>query len=395
MSENRLKCPDCEDFRYLSFKKIGFKFEEEEKIVGMNIPYFSCKNCKNEYSLKSSSYYEEIARKYYDEMTGGDVMEIQFEYENKRFNEYEHLGFSYSSEDYYLIPGLERPNPDAGYLTPVFFDKDVLLYYNYHPNYSVELTSFSSSYITYNGESFFKSGVGFGINRNGNIFKWLGDLAKDFESEDMQSHLLRFRASNIPSDHDIYSKFYISQLPSVPEDEFQEPDNENKLFILYDRFKREIEKKFNAKISKTDIIKIISQYRYPLLEEKEQIFNAYLVLNKYLVESLDRNFLEKKLESIKLKEKCKELKSLKLLELFLQNILKMQDADKFISPLFVLNDLRNLKAHIAETSYKEKYNSCKKRLAIPLDASDFKVYRALIDSLINFYEKLIQHIEKL
>lgn len=94
---------------------------------------------------------------------------------------------------------------------------------------------------------------GFGINRNGKLFKWLGDLNEDFENESMMPHLKRFQASNIPSDHEVFSKFYLSQNPFSPSDAFQDSDNESRLFYLKNQFSSEIKAKFGLEITKVEI----------------------------------------------------------------------------------------------------------------------------------------------
>lgn len=215
--KNPLICPECSDFRYLKID--GVRFEKDDKSIGIKVPFFKCTTCENKEPLKSQVYYQNIADKYYDQLEPGEFTSVKFNYEDKKFEHYDHLGFEYSSEDYFLIPGLYRGEND-GYLTPVFFDKDVLLYYNNHPDYSVRLSSFSSGNIYYKDEPMF--GWGFGINRSGKVFKWLGDLNEDFEEANMKSHLKRFQASNVESDHDIYSKFYLSQIPSSQNDAFQQ-----------------------------------------------------------------------------------------------------------------------------------------------------------------------------
>src|SRR5699024_4676513 len=118
------------------------------------IPFFKCPNCSNEEPLKQKEYYDEIAEKALKEVDEGKFLPIEFEYEDKRFTQFEHLGLKYSSEDYDLIPGLYR-QWDDGYLCPVFFNKDVLLYYNNHPDYSVRLSSFSSGNIYHSGKPLF------------------------------------------------------------------------------------------------------------------------------------------------------------------------------------------------------------------------------------------------
>lgn len=53
--------------------------------------------------------------------------EIYLKIPRQRFN-YCQVPFSYDSRDYYYFPGLYRASGD-GYLTPVFFNKEVLLKY--------------------------------------------------------------------------------------------------------------------------------------------------------------------------------------------------------------------------------------------------------------------------
>lgn len=274
MSKNSLKCPDCPDFRKLVFERI--KFEKDEKVVCMKIPYFECVTCSNKEPLKKIEHFQEIAEKHFKKLSKKEPILVLFEYEERRFAKYENLQFKYSSEDNYLIPGLERSGDNDGYLTPVFFDKAVLLHYSIHPEYSVKLFSFSSGDIFHNGEPLFNSG--FGINRNGKVFKWLGDLAEDFKDENMKPHLLRFRASNIESDHDIYSKFYLSQIPSIPSEAFQQPDNEIKIFSLKNNLDKKIKDKAGIEITKVNLSEWAQYYKYPIMNERGQIFNAYLSL---------------------------------------------------------------------------------------------------------------------
>ena len=135
-------------------------------------------------------------------------------------------------------------------------------------------------------------GSGFGINRNGKIFKWLGDLNDDFKDSAMVPHLKRFQASNIDSDHDIYSKFYLSQNPFSMEDAFQDSDNELKIFALKDELDILFKNNFNFSLTKVVINDLFDFYKPPILEEKEQIFNAYISLNKLLIENIQTAFIK-------------------------------------------------------------------------------------------------------
>jgi hypothetical protein len=79
--------------------------------------------------------------------------------------------FVYDSDDYEHIPGLAR-EVDAGYLTPVFFNKEALIKYEAHPSYRVHYCSRTYGSI-YQDENLT---IPFGINRNGKLVMWLGDI---------------------------------------------------------------------------------------------------------------------------------------------------------------------------------------------------------------------------
>lgn len=389
MNQHPLKCPRCSDFRTLQID--GLRYEKDNKSIGITIPFFCCPNCGRKDSLRPRGFYDELIEKAHKELQEGEFTAISFKYENKRFKRFDHLGFKYSSEDYFLIPGLYRKS-DLGYLCPVFFEKDLLLYYNNHPDYSVKFYSFSSGNIYYKGESMFS--WGFGINRNGKIFKWLGDLNDDFKDSAMMPHLKLFQARNIDSDHDIYSKFYLSQNPFSIEDAFQDSDNEMKIFALKDEVDVLFKNNFNFSLTKIVIDDLFDFYKPPILEEKEQIFNAYISLNKLLVENIETALLKNQLiENGADRKKTNELGSVKTLEKFLFDILKIEDSSNLISPLFVLSDLRQLQGHFSDTSFMEKYLFCKERLGLDENVTHFEVYQKLIERLVKFYNNLIEKIK--
>lgn len=385
-----LECPDCGDFKYLEF--IGVRFEEGNKRLGIKLPFFICKSCGHSKCIVS----EEQCMKFKEDMMPsleyGEFFEMPLKFvfskldEEKRFTHFDHLEFKYDATDYFLIPGIQRPEED-GYLTPVFFDKDVLLYYNNHPDYSVKLYSFSSGNIYYKGEALFNEG--FGINRNGKIFKWLGDLSEDFEEDVMKPHLKRFQASNVSSDHDIVSKFYFSQNPFSIIDAFQKSDNEYRLFNLKSDFEHKIKNDLKFNLSKLDVDAVIAYYKHPILDDRNQIFEAYLKLDKLINENIEQDELKRiLLKNGVTKEEIKGLRSLKLFTLFISHILKKEEAEKLVSPLFVLNDLRQLHGHLVDTSFDEKYLSCKIRLGVSNEISDLDFFKIVVLKLIKLFEAL-------
>lgn len=324
----------------------------------------------------------------------GPTVEIPFKYlfaevdVSAKFGRFDDLGFDYDPLDYYFIPGLYR-NFDRGYLTPVFFDREVLLHYNNHPDYSVKLTSFSSGNIYQKGERVFS--WGFGMNRSGLLFMWLGDLDKDFDEEN-ERDMKRFLASNVASDHDIVSKFYFSQIPFTVQDAFQESDNESKVFSLKTQFDERIKKDFGFDIAKIDIERLAEYYRPPILEDREKILYAYLSLTKYLIESLQIEGLKRLLIEWGVSPKdLKNLGSLKVFERFISAVLQLPDERSIMTPLYVLYDLRVLQGHLAIDSFDENYESCKKRLNAESTTTDLEFFRIVIKSLISMYETLLTY----
>lgn len=389
-----LQCPECGDFRYIEY--IGIRFEEENKGFGVKLPSFQCKSC-GQHNLRVP--YDQLVKFKEDIMPTIDEgefidMELKFIFSKldpqRKFTHYDHLDFDYDSRDYYVIPGLYRENDD-GYLTPVFFDKDVLLYYNNHPDYSVKLYSFSSGNIYYKGEEMFK--WGFGINRSGKIFMWLGDLSEDFEEDETKSHLKRFQASNVPSDHDLVSKFYFSQNPFSTKDAFQKSDNEYKLFRQKEEFEHRIKSKMQVNLSKLDIDAVLAYYKHPILDDRNQIFEAYLKLDKLLIENIEQTEIRKYLlanglSKTDLEKDGKPFRSLKLFTVFIEGILKQENADEIVTPLFVLNDLRQLHGHLSNTSFDKRYASCKERLGSSNDVTDLDFFMVVVTSLIKMYQIL-------
>lgn len=399
--EDILKCKICGNYKYIEYEKVLFDNAEEEKGFTIEIPLWICKTCNQRESILPKEPYFNFRDKILPKIKKGNLHTLPlksiFPYldTDKKFSQFEHLGFQYDPRDYYLIPGLYREwKSDKGYLTPVFFDKDLLLYYNGHPDYSVKFSSFSSCNIYYKGEKMFR--WGFGVNRSGRLFKWLGDLNDDFTDTSMGSHLKRFQASNIASDHDVVSKFYLSQNPYSINDVFQQSDNEMKLFELKNHFSQEIKKKFGVELTKIDVEKLLDYYKSPIMNEREQIFSAYLSLDKYFIENLQEQSLRELLLKHGLSENTLQqkdgtkLKGLKLFTLFIQHILNKQQADEMITPLFVLHDLRQLHGHLNDTSFENKYISCKNRLGLQINSTDINVHKILVMKMIEFYQSIIE-----
>ena len=386
-------CSKCNDYKYLEID--GFRFTENKKSIGIRIPYFKCKKCETSTAIaifqgkkiynneQAISYYQDVANVHFELMNDGEFFDLKNELENKIFKNYSSIGFKYDSLDYYYIPGLVR-EWNIGSLTPVFFNKELLLYYNSHPEYKVKFASTSRFYILDSNENKLIQ-HGFGINRNGNIICWLGDLEKELNTIDTELHKKLFLAFNIESDHDVVSDYYTNQI----EANFTSSDNESGIFYYRNEFDNLILKKHGFEITQIDINRLIEEYRYPIINEQNQIDNSYIKLNALLIESLNVKEIKKILiEKGETKDSLKSLRGLKLFEKYINKILHINDYSKVISPLFVLYDLRLLAGHIKDSNYESKLKSCTDRLDIPESVSIIEIQQTLCKKLIEMYKVL-------
>jgi hypothetical protein len=180
--------------------------------------------------------------------------------------------FVYDPDDYFYYPGLSRPS-NEGFLTPVFFNKRVLIKYDVAPNYAVRFASPSYGGIAADGFS-----IPFGINRHGAILMWLGDIAKLPESE--QYYL---RSENRPLDHCLGSEFYEGQIECV----FTPPSLESRLFRGRSAFLGACRSRFGVKIAHLDkeVLDLASSLAQPVLDSERERRRVVDRLNRIHIES--------------------------------------------------------------------------------------------------------------
>jgi hypothetical protein len=205
-------------------------------------------------------------------------------FKSKRVNINEDFGFTdvpfdYDADDFYYYPGLVRPW-NNGFLTPVFFNRTVLTKYDADPRYLVEFASPTYGLIRFEGEFSFP----FGINRDGNLIMWLGDIAKLPKPE--QYYLM---SENRPSDHSLGSEFYDAQI----ECKFTDPTQEDLLFAARSTFLAAAFKRWGEKIAHldTEVRDEAERLRRPVHDTVEQRRSVSDILNKIHLESLDNGKL--------------------------------------------------------------------------------------------------------
>jgi hypothetical protein len=297
---------------------------------------------------------------------------------NKRFEGYGSIAFEYSPEDYFYIPGLRRDGDD-GFLTPVFFNKAVLLKYDVTPGYEVKFAS--ATYGTIYADDFY---ISFGVNKNGRVIMWLGDIAKLPEKE---QHYLK--SENVPSDHSIASEFYDGQIGA----EFTERPPEGELFGQRSELLAAIAKRLGFKVAHLDdeVINLSVALNPPIHDTPKERRHIADTLNKIYVESWDSNALAKAVTGFG--GNPASLGSLKRLQLVLQHLAPTADIPALMSPLYVLYDFRVAASHLAsDQSAKEKMKTVTDRLGLP-EGSDLQaIYAELIKQLLNSIQELVTRV---
>jgi hypothetical protein len=292
---------------------------------------------------------------------------------DQRFG-FTNIDFLYSADDYRYIPGLERPW-DKGFLTPVFFNKAVLLKYDALPDYEVRFAS--TTYGTIYGKDFY---ISFGINKNGKVIMWLGDLAKLAEPE--QYYL---RSENVPSDHSIASEFYDGQIGV----QFTDHTAEDELFKLRSEFIAAIAGKIGVKIAHLDdeVINATVGFNPPLLDTPKERRHVADILNKIDVESWNNAALGEAIASQG--GDPGRLGTLKRLQMVLEKLAPATDIPSLMSPFFVLYDFRVAASHLtSEETNTEIMKTVTDRLALA-EASDLQmIYARLIAELLKSFKML-------
>ena len=365
-------------------------YEGQNDSVFVNIkgfPLLQCPKC-HAYDLTphGRAFLEWVVKK--AKTQDADTVNVSRRPQAKRFTSFcKRVEFLYDSVDYEYIPGLWRPH-EAGFLTPVFFRPEVLLKYGLDDSYSVILASdtYGSIYRKGSGADFEQS-VSFGINQNGKVLMWLGDVDNLLVEE---QHYLR--AFNVPSDHDMGSEFFQGQIEAI----FTEPSAETALLASRKSFLETVLISRGMKLSRLDKESFDETRRImrPVAWRKNLLEPVIQGLYKICIENLDAPVLRGELQRNGTQNHTDNLGSLKLLQMWLKDIEGIDDAGKMMTPFFVLNDLRTLSAHLLpDTKGRHLDAYCRERLGV--NGNSLKeLYFNLLEKLANSYHELQSNIRK-
>jgi hypothetical protein len=367
----RSYCDKCSGHLILTYPDFMKKVSGVQ-ITIRGLPTLHCRKCDERYLPERSRFaiiqaYENARKQ------NKSVVQIRRQKIEEDFG-FTKVRFLYDPYDYYYIPGLLRQS-DSGFLTPVFFNKRVLINFDHSDDYRLAFASRTYGTIYTHSDA-----IPFGINEYNKVIMWLGDIAKLPESE--QYYL---RSENVPSDHSIGSEFYDAQIECI----FTDPTAEDLLVKARSEFLFTTERIFGKRLSHLDeeILQAIEEFYPPTSFTDRDKGRLTDLLNKINVESLDSRTLGELLHERNIA--ASGLGSLKKLQRLYEQTFSEAHIASILTPLFVTYDLRIAYAHLTSKNKSlEIMKSVTERLHVP-DHADFKtIYEMLVHRLTECYEKL-------
>ena len=371
----RIYCNQCGLHTILSYTNFD-DLIEDIRIIIEGLPVLLCKQCQQHYLPDKSRFaiiytFEQAAK------------HKQKEVKAKRKKPNENFGFTdvpfiYDSDDYYYIPGLSRGH-DPGYLTPVFFNIEVLLKFDNSPGYRISFASKTYGDVR-KGDDY---SIPFGINENRKVVMWLGDIATLPKNE--QYYL---RSENIVSDHSIGSEFYDGQIECI----FTDLSPEDELIKTRSEFQEFAYKKFGLRLTHLDneTLTLIEDLTPPVVETEKEIRHILDLLNKINIESLDVVVIGKLLQERGID--AAKLGGLKRLEKLFKHEYPDLDITNILCPFFVLYDLRVGYSHLTSKEKQEEILSfsCERLGFKQRPAKFLDIYIQVIRALTQSYKQLAQ-----
>lgn len=270
----------------------------------------------------------------------------------------------------------EQISPD-GYLTPVYFNKQVLIRYLYDSRFYCDFAS--DTYGTIGDETF---SISFGINKNGSVLMWVGDIMHNIPQKE-QFYLL---VENIAPEGDADSEFYQAQING----EFTEPPLEIQTVNTVEKLNSAFESKFSCFLYKErsieERINEARRYKRIIMNDMDDFKRFITELNEIINESTNNAALRALLSS-KGVDFEKGSKGNKLLEKVYSSVLS--DTNNLIAPFFFLYDLRLWAAH---TGKDDVLAEVVNKLGLPAGSEFEAVLDALLEAILQSSEKLMELI---
>lgn len=381
-------CNNCNGILEMNIEAIDVVIDDRVMHF-IDIPILKCINCGKGYLCE---YSKKMIGGCYKLMLDENQYEGEFRSKGykKRYSYCSDMNFEYDHRDYESIPGLcyDEEHSEEGFLTPVYFTKKSLIYFMHDPDYTLNLASETYGTLKYKDEWI----VPFGINRNGKVIFWLGDLSY----MDNQT-LVILKPHNIESDHCLVdSEFYSAQMCCI----WSNPNRELSLCYKKTELFDNIYKSYNISLHHltNEVKELMESFQKPIVFTEKSIEPTINMLNKALIEGVNVEEFKKFYEKICVERKkgYKDWKSIKLYQSLLEKALTNKeriDEEKIkqiIAPLYLLNDLRNYYDHLLPNEERERI---KNNIIQSFGLQSFDdlegLYHSLLDGLHVIFEYLL------
>lgn len=375
---NQTKCT-CGSFCEMQLRDLEVHIADRN-IYLKECPVMVCNVCGHEHLCPDIP--QEIYTTYF-EMLRKDAINCKLTMKsNNRYEFAVEANLKYDSRDM-AIPGLGvdlDPTNPAGFSCPVYFDRKVLN--NFFTDEDYELDFFSESYgsIAKKGTDgwAYEWKIVFGVNRNNKVIMFLGDL-NQIDAGDRAIYWLK--SYNIDSDHIIVdTELYQGQLNCV----FSEPIKEKRIIALRNSFYKKMKEKYGVELFhlEAEVEDKANAIQKPINYSKSEIKENIITLDGVLNEGIDCDELRKLCAKIVNPNppKLKDLKTRKLLESILTVLEGEEKAKLLMKPMFYLNGLRCVFAHLYS---KKQIDECKSTIVVSYELNSFEEYRKWYDALID------------
>ena len=313
----------------------------------------------------------------------------------KRFDYCTEHNYEYDHRDYYNIPGLcyDEEHSVEGFLTPVYFEKEALVFFLAMPEYEVEIFSESYGYIAKKDSSGlyqYDWNIPFGFNTNGKLVMWLGDID---DMDDKTKAILK--PFNVSSDHLLIdSEFYQAQMKCI----FSEPIIEERILLNKEAFISNIKKKYSIDLSHLtdECQEHEKKVKRPVVFTEaavSEVINAY---DKILVEGFNvgemRKLYEALYSSVERNAKYTSWQSIKLIEAILVKLssaVHNLNIPSVMSPLYILHDYRILLDHLLSA---DKISDTKQHITTTLGLQSFNDQEAIYNEEIKRLNMLFNYL---
>lgn len=377
---------DCGGCREMELLTVTFVISSK-KIVVKECPVLICKTCGK--TVIGHRAIEAVYQTFFEfeKHPGENLCQVTsrgdycFEYAKS-------AGLRYDSRDL-NIPGCDvdlDPGHKEGFSLPVYFDRKVLN--SFYADDDYELDFFSESYgdIAKKGTNgwLYEWKIPFGINENDRVVLFLGDL----DQIDDERSIFLLKSYNIPSDHKLIgTELYQAQMKCS----FSEPIIEQRIIHLRQGFYNRILRDYSIDLRhlEEEVVEKIKLVNKPVVYSEREVSGNIIALDGILNEGIDQSALKTLCSAVGVTDDVKQLRTRKLLQKVIAHKEGEEKAKEIVAPLFHLNDLRVIFAHLLPA---EDIQESKDRIIVAYGLTDFsdnrKIYDTLLEELYGLYSYL-------